>query len=145
MLTSPRNRDCRETAPHTEDRSEDTWCLDALRKLAMSGDETAQLGLGEAYLNGRHGLIPDLYAAQAWLMKAVAQGNTTAMLRLSGMYLATAVEALKPDGLYWLAQAFLHGGDAETAAWDAMSDIECGDLMAAAFDRALDEPILIEH
>ncbi len=145
MRIDTQDSDCRETAPHTKDRSENDWCLDALRNLALCGDEAAQLGLGEAYLNGRHGLFPDQYAAQAWLMKAVAQGNTTAMLRLSGMYLATAVEALKPDGLYWLAQAFLHGGDAETAAWDAMSDIECGDFMAAAFDRALDEPILIEH
>jgi TPR repeat protein len=79
------------------DAQEIAW----LNRLASAGNPDAQLQLGLAYREGRHGLVPDAAIGRYWLQKAAGNGQRYAADMLAGQPAAgsagTAGTARAPD------------------------------------------------
>jgi hypothetical protein len=85
----------------------DVQALEWFRKAAEQGHATAQLRLGEWYLEGRAGLPKDDVQALEWFRKAAEQGHATAQLRLGEWYVLRRAGLPKDDvqALEWVRKA----------------------------------------
>lgn len=92
--------------------------LATLKPYARSGDQLAQLTLGNIYNNGL-GTTKDVVVAAKWYHKAAIQGDPDAQFSLGVMYLrGEVVTEAEIEGLQWLRKAAKQGHKQARLAYD---------------------------